>query len=85
MEETKVDDELARSEYWNARYAKEGVEDKPDALETYDWFRSWEHLEDWFQSTLPSPSTHPKILHLGCGNSVSPIHSTTLSRYNFDI
>lgn len=39
-------------------------------LNTYDWFRNWEHLETWIKQILPASETCPKILHLGCGNSV---------------
>ena len=55
--------ELASADYWNHRYEEIGVE------EAYDWFRDWEQLDAWFKDHLPRP--HAKVLHLGCGNSVS--------------
>lgn len=59
-----IDDaELASADYWNHRYEELGVE------EAYDWFRDWEQLEAWFKDHLSRPQA--KILHLGCGNSVS--------------
>ena len=59
----KDDAELATTEYWNHRYEEIGVE------EAYDWFRDWEQLEAWLKDHLSRPDA--KILHLGCGNSVS--------------
>ena len=59
----KDDAELATAEYWNHRYEESGAE------EAYDWFRDWEQLGAWFKDHLSRP--HAKILHLGCGNSVS--------------
>ena len=56
--------ELAFPEYWNRRYTEE--EGKQDS---YDWFRNWEHLEAWFKNHLSR--SNARILHLGCGNSVS--------------
>ena len=44
-------------------------ESKKDLM-TYDWFRGWDYLESWCRENLPPTSAHPKILHLGCGNSV---------------
>ena len=55
--------ELASADYWNHRYEEIRVE------EAYDWFRDWEQLGAWFKDHLPRP--HAKVLHLGCGNSVS--------------
>ena len=56
--------ELAFPDYWNRRYTEE--EGKQDS---YDWFRTWEHLEAWFKNHLSG--SNARILHLGCGNSVS--------------
>ena len=55
--------ELTSADYWNHRYEEIGVE------EAYDWFRDWEQLGAWFKDHLSPP--HAKVLHLGCGNSVS--------------
>jgi len=51
----------------------ESVYSQETDMETYDWFRSWEHLESWLRDNLPPSSTSPRILHLGCGNSVCPL------------
>ena len=51
---------------------EDGSKDREVVLDTYDWFRSWEHLESWCKENLPPSSTRPRILHLGCGNSVRP-------------
>ena len=59
----KDDAELATAEYWNHRYEESGAE------EAYDWFRDWEQLGAWFKNHLSRPDV--RILHLGCGNSVS--------------
>ena len=67
--------ELASADYWNHRYEEVGVED------AYDWFRDWEQLGAWFTDHLSQP--HAKILHLGCGNSVSlPCLIWVLTRKN---
>ena len=57
------DAELATTDYWNQRYQEVRVE------EAYDWFRDWEQLGVWFKDHLTEPQA--RILHLGCGNSVS--------------
>ena len=62
-EMAKDDAELATAEYWNHRYEESGAE------EAYDWFRDWEQLGAWFKIHLSRPDA--RILHLGCGNSVS--------------
>ncbi len=67
-------EELAHASYWDSRYA---CHDGKDALDTngtgtYDWFKSFEALRAFFENHLPSMNGTPEILHLGCGNSVSP-------------
>lgn len=59
--------ELANTQA-NSNYEDKGRQDGD--LDSYDWFRNWEHLETWIRNTLPQSTTQPKILHLGCGNSV---------------
>ena len=59
--------ELAFPDYWNLRYLEE-----EGTRESYDWFRSWGQLKKWFENHLPRLNAN--ILHLGCGNSVSPFH-----------
>jgi EEF1A lysine methyltransferase 4 len=73
--------ELAHPEYWDQRYT---AEQKPGengthlALDSYEWFRNFETLRPFFAKHLPVPPSNWHILHLGCGNSVSP---TFLSSY----
>lgn len=58
--------EFATPEFWDVHYT---TETKP----SYEWLRSY-HLEPLFLNYLPSATeneANPKILHLGCGNSVS--------------
>ena len=67
MDKPKIDDELAHPDYWNQRYKDAtGRED----LETYVWYRTWEHLELWFKEHLTIGHKQPRILHLGRGNNV---------------
>lgn len=56
--------DLSFSDYWNHRYVEKEREGN-----TYDWFRDWEQLGAWFKDHLSRPQA--KLLHLGCGNSVS--------------
>ena len=51
-------------------------------LGTYDWFRTWEHLETWFKKHLTTEPKQPRILHLGCGNSVRSTSSTAIQGLN---
>lgn len=71
-------EELQYASYWDARYAAPPSD--PDSLarreaadgqESYEWFRKFEHLKEFFERHLPAAETKSKILHLGCGNSVS--------------
>lgn len=61
---------LAHPEYWDARYSN------PSSVPTYEWFKSFDSLKPFFAKHLPPPisndgSKSPRILHLGCGNSVN--------------
>lgn len=58
--------EFGHPEYWNKRY-ENGLESEGG---TYEWFRTFQKLRPFFTRTLPEPNTKPRILHLGCGNSV---------------
>jgi hypothetical protein len=61
-------EELAHPEYWNNRYQKS------TQGSTFEWFKSFENIKPLLSSHLPKPSEDgisPRILHLGCGNSVS--------------
>jgi len=72
MSDAKTLEELAFAQYWDERYAK------PDAEESFEWFKSYENLRGFLGKWLPEvertkeeEGEQPKILHLGCGNSVS--------------
>lgn len=66
MADAKTLEELAEPDYWNARYAK------PADSETFEWFKSYKNLEAFFAKHMPraDDNAQPRILHLGCGNSV---------------
>lgn len=62
---------LAHSEYWDERYTEAG----PDQ-QLYEWYRSFDDLLPFFERRLfqvRRPESAPKILHLGSGDSVSPL------------
>jgi len=68
--------ELAYPEYWNTRYGSQlhSGEKCPDkALESYDWFRTFDKIHPFLLEYLPPASSGIRILHLGCGNSVSTL------------
>lgn len=68
MSDAKTLEELAFAKYWDERYAK------PDAEESFEWFKSYVNLKGFLKKWLPkveAQNEQPKILHLGCGNSVS--------------
>lgn len=68
MSDAKTLEELAFPTYWNERYSK------PDAEQTFEWFKSYDKLKPFMTKWLPSPSQDgmsPRVLHAGCGNSVS--------------
>lgn len=65
-------EELAHASYWDKRYT---AGDGEDALDTdgtgaYDWFKSFQALRSFLEEHLPTVNSSPRILHLGCGNSV---------------
>jgi len=55
-------EELSRPEYWNERYGKED--------DQYDWLRTFASIKPFLAKHLPDASSDPKIVQLGCGNSV---------------
>jgi EEF1A lysine methyltransferase 4 len=59
--------DLSHAKYWDARYIAEieGVTDE----ESYEWLRTFDKLRPFLRHNLPSPSTEPRLLHLGCGIS----------------
>jgi len=67
--------ELAHLEYWDQRYASAEKESKDGSavIASFEWFRTFENLRPFFEKHLPAASSGCYILHLGCGNSVSPI------------
>lgn len=71
---------LATPEFWNERYTK-----SDGSNPTHEWFRTFAALEPYFQKHLFSqraPETSPRIMHLGSGDSVSPVptHSRLRNR-----
>lgn len=57
--------ELAHAEYWDERYKK------PEEQDKYDWLRDFKAVEPFLKGHLPAQNRHqPRILHVGCGNSV---------------
>ncbi|OAP59320.1 hypothetical protein AYL99_06618 [Fonsecaea erecta] len=61
---------LARSEYWDERYAKVGPDEQ-----VHEWFRTFNDLEPFLDRHLfqvRAPETAPTILHLGSGDSTIP-------------
>ena len=59
--------ELSTQEHWDSRYAG----DRDDGLGEHEWFRSFEELRPFLMKYLPDSAARPRILHLGCGTSVS--------------
>lgn len=62
--------ELSRKEYWDERYAKERGQQDADTA-TYEWFKTFDKLRPFLAKHLPDVLTLPRVLHLGCGTSVS--------------
>jgi EEF1A lysine methyltransferase 4 len=67
-------EELAHPEYWDKRYATKrrnsGDDGQATGDDSFEWFRSFDNLKGFFVKQLPAPTEQPRILHLGCGNSV---------------
>lgn len=62
---------LAHYEYWDERYNEVGPDEQ-----VHEWFRSFDDLHPFLDRHLfqvRRPETSPKILHLGSGDSVSPV------------
>lgn len=58
--------ELAHPQYWDERYKK------PEEQDKYDWLRDFKAVKLFLLKHLPSENKAlTKILHVGCGNSVS--------------
>lgn len=64
MADVKNLEELAHPEYWDQRY-KKSVGD-----ELFEWFKPFEAVEPLLSAHLPGKELRPRLLHLGCGNSV---------------
>lgn len=66
--------ELGFPAYWNKRY-----ENASQTEGGHEWFRSFEKLRPFLERELPNPASEPRLIHLGCGDSVrlhdSPIIS----------
>lgn len=64
---------LATPENWNTRYEKAETKDASgdSHVESFDWFRSFERIKPFLEKYLPAATAAPRLLHLGCGNSVS--------------
>lgn len=62
--------ELSRKEYWDERYSKE-ADSKNFDQPNYEWFKTFEQLRPFLQNHLTPASSNPRIVHLGCGTSVS--------------
>ena len=67
---SKAQKELTFVKFWDDRYAKQdGLPTVVD--EDYEWFRTFAQLRSFLERHLPSSSTNPQIIQLGCGTSVS--------------
>jgi len=64
---------LTHASYWDRRHKAGDGEDALDINGTgaYDWFKSFQAIRPFLEEHLPGANSAPKILHLGCGNSVS--------------
>jgi hypothetical protein len=67
-----MEEDLSHASFWDQRYANSGG-DAP----THEWFKSFESLKPFFYNHLIErrrSDYNPRILHLGCGDSVSITH-----------
>ena len=76
MADAETLEELAHAEYWNQRYSS-------SSDSSYEWFKSFETLKPFLCKHLPDPfagldAINPRILHLGCGNSVCALVVVTM-------
>ncbi|KAH8174771.1 methyltransferase domain-containing protein [Sarocladium implicatum] len=65
-------EQLARPEFWDERYAAATTE---ASTPTHEWFRTFDELLPFLEPHLfeaRAPSTDPKIVHLGSGDSTIP-------------
>ena len=66
-----VEQELSRSEYWDERHKTSTTTgDEP----SHEWFKGFENLKPFITTHLlepKRPDENPRVLHLGCGDSVS--------------
>ena len=70
-------EELGYPEYWDRRYATRPNE---SLLSTHEWFRTFEQLRPFLEKQLPAAGSSPRILHLGCGDSVrTPFYFSDIS------
>src|ERR1700753_2179234 len=64
--------ELSTPAFWDNRYS---TADTSSNQPTHEWFRGFESLRPWLSKSLfevRPAEQNPFILHLGCGDSVSP-------------
>ena len=70
MADAKTLEEIATAEYWDTRYSS-------TTESTYDWFKTYDNLKPFLSRHLPAPKdergVNVRLLHLGCGNSVSSV------------
>lgn len=74
-------EQLAHPEFWNERYATAEA-DKP----THEWFRTFDELMPFLEPHLfdaRGPSTKPRVLHLGSGDSVCAPEVYLADRHEF--
>ncbi|CAK7213641.1 hypothetical protein SBRCBS47491_001874 [Sporothrix bragantina] len=86
MDDPHNDEVLSHAEFWDGRYAeaKKGdgqtettTDNASSSAPTHEWFRTYSDLEPFLQKVLfdrpgCTPTDNPRILHLGCGDSVIP-------------
>lgn len=70
--------ELAKPEYWDRRYLgidtanrEEGAGGNNQDSRSHEWFRSFERIRPFLLKNLPPVAENPRIVHMGCGTSVS--------------
>ena len=59
---------LGHPEYWDERYSRSDGEQP-----THEWFKTYDDLQPFLEKHLfgfRNPQAHPRILHLGAGDSV---------------